>query len=205
MVQRVTTGHEEEKVVLSGNVQNAALCMEDGNRRATNQQEEHLISSQELCAALCAAALLATSVNHGAHFWTHLCSAFLPALTFLCLGASLLFTYLGARRGANVLVVTSSWSCTSSCPWCQIMALALLLMEPRSALIHYWSSTAHGGQESFKTAFQDACRCRKFKSSLFLSVYSQMFSLLAFGSLEMHCCSPTLSDKAGIPCSTLSL
>lgn len=172
--------------VLSNNIQNAVLSTEDDNRRATKsawRTSDLFIVAQDLCTAVCSCTVWHQCESCTPHLNTTSTSAFsvLPsysALTFLCLFASLFFTYLGARRGANVLVVTSSWSCTSSCPWCQLMGL-LLLMEPWSALIHYWSNTARRGQESFKTAFQDACRCRKFKSSLFLSVYSQMFSLLA--------------------------
>lgn len=59
-------------------------------------------------------------------------------LTFLCLFVSVLFTYLGARKRTNILVVTSSWSCTSSCPWWWLtrLSVSLLLMYSLSALIY---------------------------------------------------------------------
>lgn len=180
MVQRVTTGHKEEKV-RSAEWEHSVhgRWQQKGQKTSRKNIWSFHSSSGPVHWSVCSCTvcqqcesctpLLNTSLFFlPTQLWPS--SALLPSLPF---------TYLGARRGANVLVVTSSWSGTSSCPLCQLIGLLLLLMEPWSALIHYWSNTACGGQESFKTAFQDACRCRKFKMSLFLSVYSQTFSPLA--------------------------
>lgn len=123
------------------------------------------------------------------------------ALTFLCPFASLLFTYLGPRRGANVLVVTSSWSCTSSCPWCQLMGLSvsLLLMErPHSLQIQYSSQGTGEFQDSLS-------RCLQVQEvqiiTLSLCLLSDVFSSSIRQARNVLLFAHSL-DKAEIPCST---
>lgn len=177
MAQRVTTGHEEEKV-RSAEWEPSECCSVHGRW----QQKGHQISRKNIwslhSSSVCELQF-AISVNHGPHFWIHLLSSFLLSFD-LPLPCCLSPLYLPwCKKGSN-------------CPGChlQLELLLFLSMMPTNGITtvvsgalkcphHYWSNTARGGRESFKTAFQDACRCRKFKSSLFLSVYSQMFSLLA--------------------------
>lgn len=74
----------ESLEVLSNNIQNAVLSTEDDNRRATKsawRTSDLFIVAQDLCTALCVAALFGINVNHVPPIWTpHL---LLPSLFFL--------------------------------------------------------------------------------------------------------------------------
>lgn len=111
--------------VLSGNIQNAVLCMEDDNRRATTsagRTSDLFRAARDLCTALCELQF-AISVNHGPHFWTHLCSSFLLSFD-LPLPCCLSPLYLPwCRKG-------------SKCPGChlQLELLLLLSMMPTNGI-----------------------------------------------------------------------
>lgn len=66
--------------VLSDNIQNAVLSTEDDTKSAWRTSDLFTVA-QDLCTALCVAALFGINVNHVSHFWTpHL---LLPSLFFL--------------------------------------------------------------------------------------------------------------------------
>lgn len=109
--------------------------MEDDNRRATKsagRTSDLLAVAQDLCAALCEAALFAISVNRAPYFWTHLCSAFLLSFD-LALPWCLSPLYLPwCKKG-------------SKCPGCHLqLELHLLLsMMPANGI----STVANGAME----------------------------------------------------------
>lgn len=147
MLQRVTTGHEEEKV-RSAEWERSECCSVHGRWQQKGQKISRAniwsfhSSSGPVHWSVCSCTVCQQCESCTALLHTSLFFLPTPLWPSSALLPSLLFTYLDARRGANVLVVTSSWSGTSSCPWCQLTGLPLLLMGPWSALIHYWSNTA---------------------------------------------------------------
>lgn len=126
MVKRIKTAcgrrESQECCVIHSECCYLLLSTENGNRRAPKSAR----GTPNLCivAQVLHTQLFSCIVQHHCESCTlslnmstsdHSVLPSYSLLTTFCVFASLLFTYLGAKKGANILVVTSSWSCTSCC------------------------------------------------------------------------------------------